>query len=144
MKLIKLHKKTDKRNYQHLILKIGRILELGRTKAIYAVNTILVNTYWEIGKQIVEYEQRVGENVGYGSKLFERIAFDLKNRYGKGFSRSNVIYMRIFYLKYQKSQTLSDQLTWSHYVELLEIDEDLERNFYEKECISEKWSKGIS
>lgn len=140
MKKLEIHKKMGKRDYHHLISEIGNILELGRTKAVYAVNTILVNTYWEIGKQIVEYEQRVSENADYGNKLFERIAIDLKKRYGKGFSRSNIIYMRLFHLKYQKSQTLSDQLTWSHYVELLEIEEDLEKNFYEKECISEKWS----
>jgi len=80
------------------------------------------------------------ESAGYGTKLFERIAKDLRERYGKGFSRSNVIYMRLFYLKYPKSQTLSDRLNWSHYVELLGIEDDLERSFYEKQCIREKWS----
>ncbi|MEK6819108.1 MAG: PDDEXK nuclease domain-containing protein, partial [Nanoarchaeota archaeon] len=53
---------------------------------------------------------------------------------------SNITYMRLFYLKYQKSETLSHQLSWSHYFELLKIEEDLERSFYEKQCINENWS----
>ena len=128
------------RGYDILIKDIGSILEQGRKQAFVAINTILVKTYWEIGKRIVQYENESKEIAGYGSKLFELIAKDLRAEYGKGFSRSNVIYMRLFYLKYQKSQTLSDQLSWSHYVELLMIDDDLERSFYERQCIKEKWS----
>ena len=92
-------------NYDSLIVDIGRLLEQGRKKAYFAVNSILVKTYWEIGRRIFEYELSSGENTGYGSRLFERIASDLKKRYGKGFSRSNVVYMRLFYRKYPKSQT---------------------------------------
>lgn len=64
---------------------------------------------------------------------------DLSERFGKGFSRSNIIYMRKLYLTYPKSQTLSDFLSWSHYVELLKIDDPLERSFYEKECANKNW-----
>ncbi len=88
----------------------------------------------------MSYEHASGESTGYGSGLFERIAKDLKKHYGKGFSRTNIIYMRLLYQKYPKSQTLSDQLSWSHYVELLSLEEDLERVFYEKQCQHEKWS----
>jgi len=128
------------KDYNNLIKNIGVILERGRRQAYNTVNHILINAYWEIGRQIVEYENKNKESAGYGTKLFERIAKDLRERYGKGFSRSNVIYMRLFYLKYPKSQTLSDRLNWSHYVELLGIEDDLERSFYEKQCIREKWS----
>ncbi len=96
--------------------------------------------YWEVGKRIVEFEQSTNSVLEYGSGTFERLASDLRLKYGKGFSRSNVIYMRVFYLKYPKSQTLSDQLSWSHYVELLMVENDLERSFYEKQCLAEKWS----
>jgi len=129
-----------KKNYNSLIKNIGTILEQGRKHAFRAINDILVKTYWEIGRQIVEFEQKNNENAGYGSKLFDRIAKDLKERYGKGFSRSNVIYMRLMYIRYPKSQTLSDQLSWSHYVELLSLDDELERSFYEKQCIKDGWS----
>lgn len=129
-----------KKEYSYLISSIGAILEQGRKQAYLAVNNILVKTYWDIGKRIAEYELSSGEDTRYGSKLFERIATDLRLKHGKGFSRSNVIYMRLLYKKYPKSQTLSDQLTWSHYIELLTIEEDLERNFYENQCINERWA----
>ena len=133
-------KKLTKKDYSSLITDIGSLLEQGRKQAYQAVNAILVKTYWEIGKRIVEYESSAQEGAAYGGKLFEKIAFDLRKSYGKGFSRSNVIYMRLIYKKYQKSQTLSDQLTWSHYIELLTLEDDLERSFYEKQCLNEKWS----
>ncbi|MEK6868274.1 MAG: PDDEXK nuclease domain-containing protein, partial [Nanoarchaeota archaeon] len=131
---------TKQKNYNQLIHSIGFILEQGRKQAYQTVNSILVKTYWEIGKNIALYEQKNNEYASYGGKLFETISQDLKLRYGKGFSRSNVIYMRLLYLKYPKSQTLSDQLGWSHYIELLRIENDLERTFYEKQSILEKWS----
>jgi predicted nuclease of restriction endonuclease-like (RecB) superfamily len=134
------NKREQISSYASLLVNIGNILEEGRKKAVYAVNTLLVRTYWMIGKKIVEYEESQGENTGYGSQSFEKIASDLRERYGKGFSRSNIIYMRLLYQKYPKSQTLSDQLTWSHYIELLTIEYELERSFYEKQCINEKWS----
>lgn len=132
--------KTPKKEYSSLIDSIGSLLEQGRKQAYRAVNTILVKTYWEIGKRIVEYELLSGEDAGYGSRLFERITSDLRLKYGKGFSRSNIVYMRLLYKKYQKSETPSHQLSWSHYFELLKIEDDLERSFYEKQCIHEKWS----
>jgi hypothetical protein len=106
---------------------IGQILEEGRRKALQSVNQILVRTYWEIGKQIVEFEQQGQERAVYGSALLNTLSRDLKSKYGKGFSKSNLIYMRLFYLKYQKSETLSHQLSWSHYFELLKIEDDFER-----------------
>jgi len=126
--------------YEKLITGIGAILEKGRHKAYVAVNTILVETYWQIGWYIVEYEQQGRRKVEYGSKLFDKLSKDLRIRYGKGFNRSNLIYIRLLYLKYPKSQTLSNQLTWSHYVLLLGVSDDFARSFYERQCINEKWS----
>ena len=136
----KTNKISKEKNYNILIANIGSILEKGRQQAYRVVNEILVKTYWEIGKQIVEYEDKNKENAKYGSKLFEKLARDLRLRYDKGFSRSNVIYMRLFYLKYPKSQTVSNQLSWSHYIALLSIEEGLERKFYERQCILDRWS----
>ncbi|MDI6731245.1 MAG: PDDEXK nuclease domain-containing protein [Candidatus Margulisbacteria bacterium] len=129
-----------KREYQELIETIGSLLQQARQKTFQVINNVLVRTYWEIGRLIVEYENNAGEKAEYGGKLFEKIAADLRKVYGKGFSRSNVIYMRLLYLKYQKSQTLSDQLSWSHYVGLLGVTDDLTRTFYEKECVANRWS----
>ena len=118
---------------------IGETLEQGRQKAAYAVNSAMVQTYWEIGRETVEYEQQGNEKAEYGSDVLNRLSKDLTDRYGKGFSRGNIFYMRKLFIIHPKVQTLSELLTWSHYVELLKIDDPLERSFYEKECEEEHW-----
>ncbi|MCX6127446.1 MAG: PDDEXK nuclease domain-containing protein, partial [Proteobacteria bacterium] len=75
-----------------------------------------------------------------GQQLLKVLSQDLKARLGKGFSRSNLVYMRLLYLRYPIGQKPSDQLSWSHYVELLKVDDDSERSFYEKQAINEHWS----
>lgn len=139
-KLFNVDKKTDINKYNYLISEIGKVLEQGRRQAYIAVNQILVKTYWNIGKQIVEYEQGGKEKAEYGSALLDRLSKDLKLKYGKGFSKSNVYIMRQFYQKYQKFQTLSGKLSWSHYSELLSIEEDTARQFYESQCLRDNWS----
>ena len=104
------------------------------------VNNILVQTYWNIGKRIVDHEQQGDVKAEYGSRLLKELSSDLKSRYGKGFSRSNLQYMRLLYIKFTIYQTLSGKLTWSHYTELLSISDDLARSFYEKQCVSDNWS----
>ena len=129
----------SRQSYKNLIQDIGLILKQGRKQAYQTVNNILVKTYWEIGKRIVEFEQDGKIAAKYGSKLLITLSKEL-SPIGKGFSRSNLTYMRLLYIKYPKSETLSHQLSWSHYFELLKIDDDLACNFYEKQCIKEKWS----
>jgi len=133
-------KKVHNTNYSALINSIGSLLEQGRRQAYQTVNLIMVRTYWEIGRQIVEYEQKGKEKAEYGSALLDNLSRDLKLQFGKGFSKSNLIYMRLFYIKYPKSETVSHQLSWSHYFELLKIEDNLERSFYEKQCIKDRWS----
>ena len=130
----------EKADYSCLINDIGNLLLEGRKKALQAVNTTLVSTYWHIGRRIVEFEQSGNEKAVYGGKLLKRLSKDLKAAYGKGFSISNVYQMRQIYIKYQKFQTLSGKLSWSHYTELLSISDDLARSFYEKQCEKEAWS----
>ena len=109
-------------------------------QAARTVNTILVLTYWKIGQHIVEFEQDGKEKAGYGTQLFERLSKDLTTLYGKGFSRSNLVYMRKMYLYFPICETLSHILTWSHYFEILKSDSDLEIGFYSKQCEKENWS----
>ncbi|MFZ2172238.1 MAG: PDDEXK nuclease domain-containing protein, partial [Methylococcaceae bacterium] len=75
-----------------------------------------------------------------GKALITGLAKDLSLLHGKGFSRSNLVYMRLLYLRYPISQKPSHQLSWSHYVELLKLDDEMERSFYEKQAIAERWS----
>ena len=124
--------------YNQLIDNVGVALQEGRRNAATAINHAIVRTYWQIGQYIVEYEQRGNERAEYGSNLLNRLSKDLTERYGEGFGRSNVFYIRKLYIEYPKVQTLSE-LSWSHYIELLKIEDNLERSFYEKECRSEHW-----
>lgn len=126
--------------YQGLIDSVGILLQEARQKAFQQINSILVKTYWEIGRHIVLYEQESKERADYGSELLDRISRDLKNKYGKGFSRSNTFNFRRFYLTYPKIQTVSGFFSWSHIVELISVEDDLARSFYEKECVSNRWS----
>lgn len=126
--------------YNDLISKIGLILNEGREKAGIAINTILVSTYWEIGKHIVEYEQDGKEKAEYGSQLLNRLSRDLTEKHGKGFGRSNVQYMRKLYVAFPKSGTLSRNLGWSHYYEILKLDDELEQSFYIRQVEHDNWS----
>ena len=119
-------------DYQDLIRQVGCDLEAGRMQVISAVNSAMVRTYWIIGQHIVEYEQNGHEKADYGSGLLDQLSEDLSRQYGNGFGRRNVFCMRRFYLLYPKIQTVSGFLSWSHYVELLKIDDPQERAFYRK------------
>src|SRR5579863_4510564 len=121
-----------KSTYHQLIEGIGQLLAAGRRKAAQEVNGILVQTYWQIGKYIAEFELRQNDRAEYGSQLFDRLSADLTASYGKGFGRSNLFYMRKLYLSFPISGTLSHKLTWSHYYEILKADSDLEISFYAK------------
>jgi predicted nuclease of restriction endonuclease-like (RecB) superfamily len=100
----------------------------------------LLQTYWQIGQYIVEYEQKGNDRATYGKSLLENLSRDLKVVHGKGFSRSNLNNMRMFYQRFPICEKASDKLSWSHYVELIKIDNSLERSFYEKQAILENWS----
>lgn len=126
--------------YHQLIANIGVLLQKGKEEAVNAINRVLVQTYWEIGKFIIEYEQAGQQRAEYGTALLDQLSKDLSQHYGKGFGRSNLIYIRKFYLTYPNSELLSTQLTWSHYFELLKIEDELERSFYEQQITHEKWS----
>ena len=126
--------------YNKLVSQISETFLKGREGAIFAVNRQIIVTYWQVGEHIIEFEQNGKQRAEYGSKLLERLTQDLSLLHGKGFSLSNLKRMRQFYLEYPKGATVSHQLSWSHYVELLKIEDGLERSFYEKQTIVENWS----
>ena len=131
---------TTSHEYQNLIGTISQTYENARIKALNAVNTELVKTYWEIGKYIVEFEQNGAAKASYGKGLLEQLSRDLTLQHGKGFSRSNLVRFRQFYLAFPNCATVSHNLSWSHIVELLKISDALEREFYEKQTVLENWS----
>jgi len=131
---------TNDKKYDKLLSAISEQLLSGRSQAVREINNILVETYWNIGRYIVEFEQQGQEKAEYGSELLAKLSRDLKGKHGKGFSRRNILDMRRFYLAYPKWQTVSAKLGWSHYVELLNISNELARSFYEKQTIKDGWS----
>lgn len=133
-------KEIQTQSYSDLVANIGQTLKEGRSTALRAVNTSLVATNWKIGQHIVEFEQYGKERAVYGDNLLNRLSHDLTLAYGKGFSRSNVAQIRQFYLRFPKIQTLSGQLSWSHYVEILKAEDELAIQFYAKQCEKESWS----
>ena len=123
-----------------MILEIRELLENSRKNVAQQVNTQLLTTYWNIGRIIVEYEQQNQVRADYGKQTLKELSKELTQEFGKGFSRSNLQNMRAFYLAYEKCQTVSGKLSWSHYCDLLIISDDNKRSFYEKEAVNSGWS----
>jgi predicted nuclease of restriction endonuclease-like (RecB) superfamily len=130
----------SKRSYKKLLDTIGFTLQLAREDVVTTINQKLVKANWEIGRHIVEFEQLGNERAEYGSDLLSGLSRDLTLLHGKGFGRRNVLDMRRFYLAYQKWQTVSAKLSWSHYIALLSVSEMVARGFYEKQSVIENWS----
>jgi len=159
--------------YPDLVDRVAKILVEARNNVVRQINRTQVLAYWEIGREIVEFEQKGKARAEYGENLLKRLSADMTTRFGRGFSAENLRLMRKFYItfgksktlswkseeqrfqtlpgksktpsvKSEKSQTLSDEfepiLSWSHYCELLKVEEPLTRSFYEKEAVQNNWS----
>lgn len=118
---------------------IKEVLTNAREKAYKAVNFAMVEAYWNVGKLIVE-AQDGNERAEYGDYLIKSLSKELKVEFGKGFTVTNLKYMRQFYLTFPNSHALRDQLSWTHYRLLLKIENEEIRNFYIEECIGGNWS----
>lgn len=132
---MKLNKNDNQ--YVELIKEIKQIVQDSKKKIEREVNNELLLAYWQIGKII-----RAKENSEASStrQLILKLSKELTKELGRGFSRTNLLNMRSFYMKYESVQTLSGHLSWSHICELLLIDDAAERHFYEKETQNSKWS----
>jgi predicted nuclease of restriction endonuclease-like (RecB) superfamily len=150
-----------KKRQNNLYISIKNLIEASKEKMVRNVNSVIVYTHFQIGKIIVEHEQKGKQRASYAKKTLIQLSVDLTAEYGSGYSRSNLEYMRKFYLVYKnrisqpaagksiikKSQPLVGklnnilQLSWSHYIQLLRIEDENERNFYEIEAIQNNWGK---
>ncbi|TYL46895.1 YhcG family protein [Marinomonas sp. IMCC 4694] len=126
--------------YHELVDTISTAFREGQLKTVSAINAGLVFTYWQIGQHIVEYEQKGKAQATYGKQLLKQLSADLKLKHGKGFSISNLQRFRQFYMQNSNYATVSHNLSWSHHVELLKIDNSTERSFYTQQCIHANWS----
>jgi predicted nuclease of restriction endonuclease-like (RecB) superfamily len=148
------NKEITPRNYGNLLDRIAEILTSARSKVVREINKAQVLAYREIGREIVDFEQKGKARGEYGEQLIERLSKDMTQEFGKGFSSTNLKMMRLFYQSFPIRQTLSDEsqkpqilsdkfepmLFWSHYCELLKVEEPLARSFYEQEAIQNNWS----
>lgn len=123
-----------------ILQEIKTILDTARNNVARQVNNELLNTYWNIGRIICEYEQSDSARADYGKQTLRALSKELTKEFGKGFSVSNIQFMRRFYQTYQIQQTASVKLSWSHYCELLSISDTDKRKFYEKEAVNSNWS----
>lgn len=129
----------DNPKYSELLNNIGQTIEHARENAIKAVNTELVKANWEIGRHIVEYEQGGEERAEYGSKLLTNLSRDLRQKFGKGFGRRNILDMRRFYIAYPIWRAVPAKLSWTHFVTLIGVTDEVARKFYEKQAVIENW-----
>ena len=129
-------------NTENLYKNILNLLKNSKEQVLRTVNSTMVKTYFEIGRLIVEDEQKGFERAEYGKETLKNLSAKLTKELGKGFSQRNLEQMRQFYLVYSISQTVSAEfkLSWSHYLVLMRIENLSERNFYEIEAINNNWS----
>lgn len=126
-------------NENNLYENIRNEVTKARQKVYATVNFAMVETYWNIGKQIYE-AQGENERAEYGSGLLKFLSERLTEEFGKGFTVTNLKYMRQFYIAFPNRHALSDQLSWTHYRMLLKVDDENARNFYLEECEKSNWS----
>lgn len=126
------------------ITDIKKILKQARQQAFTAINTVMIEAYWQVGRRIVEEEQSGKNRAEYGSELIKNISTELTKDLGRGFSETNIRNFRMFYLTFPDfntiQQTVSAELTWSHFQLIMRVPDENARMYYLKEVVSENWS----
>ena len=125
------------------INEIKKILKNARQKAYTAINSAIVEAYWEIGRRIVEEEQRGKERAEYGKEILQNLSKELTEEFGKGYSYRTLREIRQFYLMFsdfEKWRTVSAKLTWSHFQKVLRVSDEKARIFYLTEAAENMWS----
>jgi len=130
---------NNEENLNNIFDSIKELVITSRNRVYSTVNIEMLNLYWNIGKIIMEIQQG-DERATYGETVLEKLSKKLTNEFGKGFSKRNLERMRKFYIYFPIATTVSSQLSWSHYLEILKIDEKYKRDFYIKETINSRWS----
>lgn len=127
-------------NQSQLLYKISQIIVDSRKAVLQTVNHAMVQAYWNIGRLIIEYEQKGSSRAKYGTQQLEYLAKELQEKFGKGFDVSNLRNMRRFYLAYPNQDAVRPELSWTHYRKLIRIENPQARAWYVTECIENNWS----
>ncbi len=125
---------------QTILGNLGELIREARKQALRAVDIIQVQTCWQIGRHIVEFEQDGEARAAYGKRLLPELAKSLTREFGKGFDASNLRYMRLFYQAFPKCDALRHELSWTHYRTLLRVDSDTARQWYMNETATQNWT----
>jgi hypothetical protein len=123
-----------------LLGNLGELIRQARQKVLRAVDTIQVQSCWQIGRHIVEFEQEGARRAGYGKQLLSTLAKVLTAEFGKGFDASNLRYMRLFYQAFPICDALRHELSWTHYRRRLRVDNENARLWYMNESATQNWS----
>ena len=123
-----------------LLGNLGELIREARQKVLRVVDTVQVQTCWQIGRHIVEFEQEGARRAAYGKRLLSTLAKGLTAQYGKGFDERNLRYMRDFYQTFPIWDAVRSELSWTHYRRLLRVDNDHARHWYMNESAIQNWS----
>jgi predicted nuclease of restriction endonuclease-like (RecB) superfamily len=123
-----------------LLANLGKLICQARQKALRAVDTVQVQTCWQIGRHIIELEQNGARRARHGKELLSTLAKEFTEEFGKGFDASNLRYMRLFYQAFRIRDALRHELSWTHYRHLLRVDNDSARLWYMNESATQNWS----
>jgi predicted nuclease of restriction endonuclease-like (RecB) superfamily len=128
-------------NTKSFLVHVKNLIYEAQRSVLQSVNSIMVQTYFELGKQIVEHEQEGKNYANYGEYLLEALSENLTKEFGKGYSKRNLELIRKFYLTYKIAKSpISQSISWTHYLHLMRIQNEDERVFYENEIVSNNWS----
>ena len=123
-----------------LLNALRDLIQQGRQRALRAVDMVQVQTCWEIGRHIVEFEQGGENRAAYGKKLLPSLAQVLAQEFGKGFDATNLRHMRGFYLAFPIRDAVRRELSWTHYRTLLRVESEAARQWYMNEAAAQNWS----
>nr|WP_315445255.1 PDDEXK nuclease domain-containing protein [uncultured Pseudomonas sp.] len=126
-----------------LLGELGELIRQSRQKVLRVVDTIQVQTCWQTGRHIVEFEQEGARRAGYGKQLLAILAKDLTVKFGKGFDETNLRKMRLFYRTFPIRDALRLELSWTHYRRLLRVESAKARQWYMDECATLNWSSRV-
>lgn len=125
---------------ERLLHSLRELIQIARQRVLRAVDGIQVQTCWEIGRHIVEFEQGGSSRADYGSRLLPILADSLTQEFGRGFDTSNLRYMRLFYQAFPIRDALRHELSWTHYRTLLKVEQAETRFWYMSEAASQGWT----
>lgn len=125
---------------QKLLLSIREIITQSRLQVFRVANVALLDSYWQIGRLIVEHEQKGNVKAVYGKSLLKNLSSQLTKEFGKGFDESNLRNIRQFFLAFPIRDAVRHELSWTHYRILSRLTGEVPRQYYLEEAIRGTWS----